>query len=56
MLRTVTPDTTQDMQIETKNRDVICPHLARIMQMLIMFVRSPSEQLAIVNKETRHLQ
>jgi hypothetical protein len=30
VLRTETPDTTQDMQIETKNINVTCPYLAGI--------------------------
>ena len=52
VLRTDTPDTTQDMQIETKNINVICPYLAGIITALLMFLRSMSEQLTIVNKET----
>ena len=55
VFRTQTLDTTQDMPIETKNINVICPYLAGIMQRLIIFVRSYLEHLAIVNKETRHL-
>ena len=55
MLRTETPDTPQDMQIETKNINVICPYLAGVMPTLLMFVKSQPEQLAIVNIETRHL-
>ena len=40
MLRTETPDTTQDMQTETKNINAICPYLAGVMPTLLMFVRS----------------
>ena len=39
------------MQIETKNINVICPYLAGIMQTFLMFLRSKSDQLAIVNKK-----
>ena len=54
VLRTETPDTTQDMQIETKNINVICPYLAGIIHKLRKFLRSQSEQLPIVYKETNH--
>ena len=40
VLRTETPDTTKDMQIETKNINVICPFLVGVMPTLLMFVRS----------------
>ena len=54
VLRTETPDTTQDMQIETKNINVTCPYLAGITQVLLMFLRSQLEPLSIVNVETNH--
>ena len=37
VFRTETPETTQDMQIETKNINVICPYLAGIKGALLMF-------------------
>ena len=49
LLRTETLDTTQDMPVERKNINVICPYSAGIMQTLIIFVRSWLDQLAIVN-------
>ena len=39
VLRTETPETTQDIQIETKNINVICPYLAGIIAVLLMFFR-----------------
>ena len=49
VLRTETPDTTQDMQIETKNINVTCPSLAGIVQALFIFFWAQSEinQLSI---------
>ena len=52
VLRTETPDTTQDMQIETKNINVTCPYLAGIILTLLTFLRSQPENVPIVNKET----
>ena len=43
-------------KIEAKDINVICPYLAGTMQTLTMFGGSQLEQLAIVNKETRHLE
>ena len=54
VLRTETPDTTQDMQIETKNINVTCPYLAGIIQARLMLMRAQSEQQPIVNKEPSH--
>ena len=54
VLRTETPDTTQDMQIETKNINVTCPYLAGIIQAVLMFMRTRSEQQQIFNKEPSH--
>tara|TARA_B100000900_G_scaffold300435_1_gene258999 strand:- start:548 stop:874 length:327 start_codon:yes stop_codon:yes gene_type:complete len=38
VLRTETPDTTQDMQSETKNINVTCPYFAGIIQTTLMFL------------------
>tara|TARA_B100000989_G_C19513780_1_gene460518 strand:+ start:380 stop:691 length:312 start_codon:yes stop_codon:yes gene_type:complete len=40
VLRTETPDTTPDMQIETKNINVTCPYLAGIISALLTFLKS----------------
>ena len=40
VLKTETPDAKQDIKTEAKNINVICSYLARIMQTLLMFVRS----------------
>jgi hypothetical protein len=50
VLRTETPDTTQDMQIETKNINVTCPYFAGIIQTTHMFLSPQLEQLTNVNK------
>ena len=52
VLRTETPDTTQDMQIETKNINVTCLYLAGIISAVLAFLRSQSKKLPIANKET----
>ena len=51
VLRTETPDTTQDMQIDTKNINVTCPYLAGIIYTLPMFLRFRSEKLPNVTKK-----
>ena len=51
VLRTETPDTIQDMQIETKNINVTCPYFAGIIQALLMFLRAQLVQQPIVNRE-----
>jgi hypothetical protein len=52
-LRTETPDTTQDMQIETKNINVTCPYFAGIIQTIPMFLSPDLERLLNVNREPR---
>ena len=52
VLRTETPETTQDMQIETKNINVTCPYLAGIIQLLPMFLRFQLERVSNLIKET----
>ena len=53
VLRTETPDTTQDMQIETKNINVTCPYFAGIIQTILMFLSPELERLLNVNREPR---
>ena len=53
VLRTETPDTTQDMQIETKNINVTCPYFAGIIQTIPMFLSPELERLLNVNREQR---
>ena len=50
MVRTKTPDTPQDMQIATKNINVICPYLAAVMQTFLTFLSPWSDQPVIVHK------
>ena len=54
VLRTETPDTTQDMQIETKNINVTCPYLDGIIEALPIFLGDQSEQQPILKKEPNY--
>ena len=51
VLSTETPDTTQDMQIETKNINVTCPYFAGIIQILPMFLRLQLKRLSNLSQE-----